>query len=446
MLAPEFNELAALDFTEIPGLDDLHVPQGIIAEAQQLLARACGARHSYFLINGATSGLHALLLGLPANAPVIIPRNAHRAFYGGLVLSGGWPVYIPCEIEPELGIAVAVNPQIVKRLIMENPDAEAVWATSPSYFGTCGDITGLAAISKQAQKMLFVDEAHGSHFYFHPQYPDSALSQGAAAVVNGLHKTWPALTQTACLHLGDGFKAKRRLEQALDLLTTTSPSYPLMASIDLARDFMQRQGYNYLDQALEISGEFKCHLSKIKGIKLYDRELTQINGVKAVDPLKILIGVPGLSITGGQIDKILADQYRIQVEMSGERYILAMFSLAHQREDWQRFYLALKDIADRYLVGQRKMPAVTVPPLTRMVLTPRQAYFARKKTVPLAECRGKTAGQPVVPYPPGIPCLLPGEEITDEVWEYLDYVRANKLYFQGVQSPDLSTILIIDHL
>jgi len=445
LLAPEIEVLAGLDFTEIPGLDDLHVPKGIIAEAQGLMSQACGASHSYFLINGATCGLHALLLSLPANSTIIVPRNAHRAFYGGLVLSGGIPVYMACEIEPELGIGLAVNPREAAEVIDKNPEAEVLWTTSPSYFGTVSDIRGLAALSRQKDKILLVDEAHGSHFYFHPRLPDSALSQGATAVVNGLHKTWPALTQTACLHTSEGYKYQGSLEQALDMLITTSPSYPLMASIDLARAFMQTSGYSFLDRALEMAAWFKSEASQIEGIKVYENELTQIEGVVAVDPLKVLIGVQGLSLSGGQVSRVLAEDYAIQVEMSGERYVLAIFSLLHEKKHWERFYLALKDMAIRYRAEPRNIEAVMLPPTTRMVMTPRTAHFSSKRAVPMVESRGKIAGEMVVPYPPGIPCLLPGEEINNEIWDYLKFVHDSGLYVQGPQSNDLTNIMIIDN-
>ncbi|MFA7077624.1 MAG: aminotransferase class I/II-fold pyridoxal phosphate-dependent enzyme [Syntrophomonas sp.] len=461
--SPELQALAGLDYTEIPGLDDLHLPQGIIAGAQDLLARACGARQSFFLLNGATSGIHALIMSCGENERIMIPRNAHRSFYGGMVLSGAVPIYIPCELEPELGIAAAVRAEKIDDLLQIHNDVGAVFITSPSYYGTCCDIAAIAAVLQRWGKILMVDEAHGAHFPFHPLYPHPALQDGAAAVVNGLHKTWPVLTQGACLHLGASFTNKmsqgdsstdsfwrdgpgryNRLAAAYHLLTTTSPSYPLMACIDLARDFMEREGHSYLERALQLSREYKQRLEWIKGIRCYGDELTNLPGVKAVDPLKVLIGVQGLTLTGYQLGKMLREEYNIQVEMTEQNLILAMFSFLHEREDWERFYQAIENIAARYLaVGRLRGQVYKMPPW-QMILNPRQAYFAAKRKVRLPDCRGQVAGEMVAAYPPGIPCLLPGEKITEEIWDYLNYLQKSGARIQGSEEADLEHIYIID--
>lgn len=442
-LPAELEAAAGLDLTEVPGLDDLHLPRGIIAQARDLLSQACGAAESFFLVNGATSGIQALLMSFSESDQVIIPRNAHRSFYGGMVLSGVTPIYLPCEIEPELGIAVGVRAEEIEDLLYLHGDAEAIFIASPSYYGTCCDIDSIAAVVRRWGKMLLVDEAHGSHFPFHPLYPTPALKAGAAAAVNGLHKTWPVLTPGACLHLGDGFSNYDRLRSAYHILTTTSPAYPLLASIDWARDFMQHEGYNYLDRALEYSREFKSRLNQIKGIRCYGEELLNIAGVKAVDPLKILIGVQGLSLTGYQLGKLLRVQYGIQVEIEDQNLILAMFSLLHERDEWERFYLALQDVAGRYSSAGIKQNQVCLPPAPPMILSPRQAFKAAAQKVPLADSRNRVAGEMVVAYPPGIPCLVPGELISEEVYDYLQYLKKTGAHIQGLEEPELEHIKVI---
>jgi lysine decarboxylase len=443
-LAPELEALAGLDITEVPGLDDLHMAQGIIEEARQLLARACGARDSLFLLNGATSGLHALFMSIGDGERVMIPRNAHRSFYGGMVLSGAMPVYIPCELEPELGIALAVREEEVDNILCQNNDVGAVLIASPSYYGTCCDIDGIATVVRHWEKMLLVDEAHGAHFPFHPLYPNSALKDGANAVVNGLHKTWPVLTQGACLHMGEGFKNHGRLLAAYSLITTTSPSYPLMASIDLARDFMEREGTGCLDRSLELSREFKSRMDKIPGIRCYGDELLQNSGVNAIDPLKVLIGVQGLSITGYMVAHLLREEHHIQVELEDQNLILAMFSFLHVREDWELFHLALNEIALRYPSQSIHKSQIYKAPQPHIILSPRQAFFAGAKRVKLANSRGRVAGEMVAAYPPGIPCLVPGELITDEVWDYLHYLKQIGARIQGPEEPNLEYIKVIE--
>lgn len=444
VLAAELEAVARIDLTEVAGLDDLHLAQGVIAAAQKMLASACGATESLFLLNGATSGIQALLMSLEDNERIMLPRNAHRSFYGGMVLSGVMPIYIPCELQPELGIALGVRAEEIEDLLHLHNDVGAIFVASPSYYGTCCDIAGIVAVVRRWGKILMVDEAHGAHFPFHPLYPTPALKDGAAAVVSGLHKTWPVLTQGACLHLGEDFVNYGRLLTGYNILTTTSPSYPIMASIDLAREFMEREGHFYLERSLEYSREFKNRLDKLKGIRCYGDELLNIPGVKAVDPLKVLIGVQGLSLTGYQLGKILREEYHIQVEMEDQNLILAMFSLLHERADWEQFYLALEDVSCRFpAVGLDQKP-VCLPPQTQIILSPRQAFFAATQKVKLAECRKRVAGELVAAYPPGIPCLIPGELITDETWEYLYYLKRIGARIQGPEEPDLEHIRVIE--
>jgi Arginine/lysine/ornithine decarboxylases len=444
IMPPELEALLGLDVTEVEGLDDLHLAQGIIAASRQKLAQACGAAESFFLVNGTTSGIHALFMSFADNDSVMIPRNAHRSFYGGMVLSGIKPVYIPCVVQPELGIALGVQAEQIEALLALHSDVKGVFITSPSYYGTCCDIAGIAAVVHKWGKILMVDEAHGAHFPFHPLYPHSALQDGAQAAVNGLHKTWPVLTQGACLHLGKAFSHRSRLLEAYNILTTTSPSYLLLASIDLARDFMESSGQVYLERAIAYSYEFKNRLKTIKGIRCYDGELLDIPGVQALDPLKILIGVQGLSLDGYQTARILRAEYHIQVEMAEPNFILAMFSLLHNRADWDKFYTALADVACRYPAGGGKeLRPVCLPPPAPMVYTPRQAYLAAAEKVGLTEAKGRLAGEMVAPYPPGIPCLLPGELIDDEVWEYLNYLKTTGASLQGPEEPELEHIKVL---
>ena len=443
LLPAELEAVAGLDVTEVTGLDDLHLAQGVIAAAQKMLAAACGAAESFFLLNGATSGVQALFMSFNNNDRIIVPRNAHRSFYGGMVLSGVMPVYIPCEMHPELGIALGVRTDEIEDLLHLHNDVEAIFVTSPSYYGTCCDIAGIAAVANRWGKTLMVDEAHGAHFPFHPLYPTPALIDGAAAVVNGLHKTWPVFTQGACLHLGRDFPNYGRLMAAYNLLTTTSPSYPIMASIDLARDFMEREGHGYLECSLTYSREFKTKLNELKGIRCYGDELLNIAGIRAVDPLKVLVGVQGLSLTGYQLGRLLREEYHIQVEMADQNLILAMFSLLHERADWEQFYWALEDVASRYPAFGKEPNQVCLPPSTPIILSPRQAFFAATRKVKLAECRNRVAGELVAAYPPGIPCLIPGELITDEVWDYLQYLQTIGAPIQGPDEPDLEHIKVI---
>ncbi len=458
---PDLEVLAQLDWTELPGLDDLHNPQGIIAQAQQLMAQACGAGESYFLTNGATSGIHALLMSGSAAEKIILPRNSHRSFWGGLVLSGSIPVWVPGEVEPDLGIVLSSRPEAFAQALSIHPEAKVVWLTSPTYYGTCCDVSVVHRLLCRRDTLLMVDEAHGAHFPFHPLYPRPALMDGAAAVVNGLHKSWPVMTPGAALHLSRAFlggfgsdssevsqpahiERAHRLKSAYHLLTTTSPSYPLLACIDLARAFMEQEGHQHLEQARCLAAEYKTKLNHIRGIRCYGEELTTMPGVHAIDPLKVLIGVESLALTGVQIGAILRDEFGIEVEIAQPGLIVAMFSLLHTRSDWECFFRAVKDIAIRYPGTDKHRVPAKIPPEGPMELTPRQAFLAPKRKVRIEDSRNLVAGEMVAPYPPGIPCLLPGELITADVIEYISYIKTTRVHVQGPSDPNLEYILTID--
>lgn len=437
-----FHDIVSLDLTEIAGLDDLHSPAGPIQAAQALLAQAYGARASFFLVNGASSGIHSFFLGLEAGAKVLVPRNAHRAFFAGMVLSGAHPVYIPCQVDNR-GFALAVEPQQIEEMLSVHADAAAAFLVSPSYFGTTCHIPGIAELLKNHGIPLLVDEAHGGHFHFHPQYPGTALAGGADAAINGLHKTLPVLTQGACMHFGRTGLPAERFVKARSLLTTTSPSYLIMASIDLARDWMQRHGRQALERALHFSRHYRQKINSIKGINTLFQEL-MITGVEAIDPLKIMISVQDLAIDGFIMSRLLREEWHIEVEWESRHAILAMMSIFHDRQDWERLYQALLQIAKR--AGYRPLAAEPPPamPHPRVQMSPREAFFASKRRVPFKDSIHHIAGEMVVPYPPGIPCLLPGEMITPEVYSCLQELIRSGVRLQGPESPNLDQISIID--
>jgi lysine decarboxylase len=442
--AEELKAIALFDQSEVPGLDDLHLPLDVIKKSRKLLAEAYGAGESFFLINGATSGIHSLFLSMNQGSKILIPRNAHRSFFGGMVLSAAVPVYMPCQFEPELGIALSVKSEDIADLLFLHPDVQAAFITSPSYYGTTCDIKSLSRLSRAAGKILCVDEAHGGHFPFHESYPKPALKAGADAAVNGLHKTMPVLNQGACLHLSSDFPHKERVSASWSLLSTSSPSYPILASIDLARDLMKRKGRSLLDTALGFSLEYKGKIGKIKGLRVFDDELKKVFGVHELDPLKILVSVKDLKIDGYELSWLLRHRYQIQVEIEEQHYIMAMMSIFHQKSDWERFYQALKDIAASYISGQKLLSYLETPPEPQVILNPREAFFAARKEIRLDLAAGEVSAEMVAAYPPGIPCLLPGELITKEVLAYLEYLRKSGSHIQGADDPELKSIKVIN--
>lgn len=441
-LPRSWQDILKLDITEVEGLDDLHWPRGPIEAGQQMLAQAFGARQSCFLVNGASSGIHSFFMGLKPGSRVLVPRNAHRSFFAGMVLSGVFPVYIPCQVS-DLGLALAVDSEEFETHLTLNSDVEAAALVSPSYFGTTCHVESISRLLHKRRVPLLVDEAHGGHFYFHPAYPPTALAAGADVVVNGLHKTLPVLTQGACLHIGASCFAAERFVKAISLLTTTSPSYLIMASIDLAREWMERYGREALERALLLSCSYRDKINETKGFSCTIQEL-MITGVQAIDPLKILLSVQELAADGYAVSRMLRQEYNIEVEWESRDSILAMMSIFHDQKDWEQLYQALHLISKQ--VGTKKgMTPSKPPPLPtpQVLISPREAFFAAKTSVPLESSIGKLSGEMIVPYPPGIPCLLPGEQITAEVCAYIADMNKAGHHIHG-WNEQLNRMVIID--
>lgn len=442
---PPLQQVAAFDVTEVPGMDDLHMPEDIIEESRRLLAQAFGARESFFLVNGATAGIQALFLTLPRGSRVLVPRNAHRSFFGGMVLAGVDPVYVPVSIETETGAVLAIDPSEVEQAL-EQHRPQAVFLTSPTYHGTTSDIQTLGQLAHSRQIPIYIDEAHGAHFAFHSRFPMPALKAGADAVVHGLHKTLPVFNQGAALHLGEHFPFPQRLRASLSLLTTTSPSYPLLVSIERARHFMQRQGASWLESAFQLSREYSQRINRLPGLRCPGLDILKYPGVAGADPLKILVVLDHISLNGWQVDHILRNRYGIQVEMADEHTVLAMMSMFHNRDDWERFYRGLESVSQEYRspkANGRKKDLARLPwPV--VVKNPREAFLAPRQRIPWNQAKGRISAETVAAYPPGIPGLLPGELITGEVLEYLDYVRKMNIRVQGPQDPTLTTLAVLE--
>ncbi|NLV16746.1 MAG: aminotransferase class I/II-fold pyridoxal phosphate-dependent enzyme [Syntrophomonadaceae bacterium] len=440
----ELAAIASLDFTEVPGLDDLHYPQGPLLEAQQLAAKAWGADTSYFLVNGATSGIHSMLMSLGNEADILVPRNVHRSFLGGIILSGARPIFVDCVSDSSLEIAVAVDPDEIRKGMLSCSNLKGVFVESPTYYGTVNDIKGILKFTEPQGIPLMVDEAHGSHFAFHPDYPDSALAEGAQACVHGLHKTIPVLTQGGILHLAASFPWRERVQASYDLLTSTSPSYPLMASIDAGRAVMEEMGEELLERAKEWGEICRRGINGIPGFRCRDAEFSQARGVAGYDPLKVLVEIVGLDTNGAELSYLLRKRYGVQMELAGENYILAMFSPFSSEQDWLALQKALEDLAAQIPGKNRnRISLPPFPPLPRLAITPRNAFLSDSKTVMIKESIGLISTEMVAAYPPGIPCLVPGEVITAEVVEYLEYLKSRNIVVHGLADNNFDKIRVV---
>ncbi len=436
-----------LDLTETPLTDDLHSPEAAIAEAQKLAAEAFGAGHSFFLINGSSCGNESMIMAAAGEGEkIIIPRNSHKSVMYGLIFSGADPVYVKPEYNAEFSLYCGMLPQTVKTALDANPDSKAVFALSPTYHGFCSDLKGLSGVAHEKGIPVLVDEAHGVHYYFSSRMPAGALELGADACVQSIHKTAGAMTQASILHLAENSNLSyERLNSALRMTQSTSPSYPLMISIDAARWQLQQSGEADWDFACENSEFIKEQIKSSGVFKFISMEMTGSRGITAMDPCRVIINTAASGINGYDMRRILWDDYRIDVEYADDANILAIVSPYSSRKEAEVFVDALKNIAADPQIKRQKGSAekTVMPEIPEAVLTPRKAWFSPKKQVSFEQARGAVSGEMIAPYPPGIPVIYPGEVITDEIFEFIKQLKAGKRHFHGPADPSLDTLNII---
>ena len=439
------NEIFKFDLTETPLVDDLHYPEGAIKEAQLLAQEVFDADHSYFLINGTTCGNEAMVVTTAFEGQKIaIPRNAHKSALMGLIISGAEPVYLTPELSKEWGVQGGITPDDVEKMFQAHPDCKGVMVVSPTYYGICSDLRGIAKVCHDHSAVLMVDEAHGAHMYFSDQLPDGALVQGADMCSQSIHKVTGSLTQSSMLHVMSGLVDIDRLETTLNIVQSTSPSYLLMTSLDLARYELAINGQEMIRNAVELSDYGRQEINKIEGIVCVGEGLVGTAGTKELDTTRLIISARKLGITGFKLKTMLFEDYSVDVELSDYINVLAIVTFANTKEDINRLISALKDIAKKYKDGQEIENEIFLPELPTRILTPRQAYFSVKKDIPWSQAKGKVAGEMIAPYPPGIPVIYQGEVVTDQVWDYVEKYRVRGRHLHGPADPKLDTFKVIE--
>jgi arginine decarboxylase len=449
------DNICAIDLTPMPGLDDLLQPTDAVKEAQQLAAEAYGADRSYFLINGSTSGNQCMMMAaVNPGDKIAVPRNSHKSMLGGLVMSGAYPVYMQPEVDEELHMDLCVTPETVERTLREHPDLKAVYLVSPTYYGVAADLATIERIVHGAGKLLLVDEAWGPHFHFHPALPLSATAARADLCINSTHKMLSAFSQCAMLHqIGRRIRLDR-LESVLKMFLSTSPNLPLVASLDVARRQMAVEGAALLSRTIELAEETRARLNRIPGIYCFGEEIQGRPGIFDLDPTKITVTVKGLGYTGYEASTVLRHRYNIQVELADLFNVVALFTIGTTREAADRFVEAFEEMArddrpvDLYApsgILERRMQHGTyaLPKIPPMRMLPREAFLAETEAVPFRQSAGRICAETISPYPPGIPVIAPGEEITPEIIEYLRLELKAGVRIQGPHDDRLRTIRVV---
>ncbi len=434
------------DVTVFPEVDSLHDPTGPIKKAQELMAGAYGVDHSFFLINGSSSGNIAMLLAtLRPGESVIISRNAHKSVLAGVILSGVWPIWLQPNIDDKHKIIYNSSPEQIEDALDKFPEAKAVFVTSPTYNGVVTDLFKIAEICHRRGKLLLVDEAHGPHLKFHKDLPVSAVEAAADICVQSTHKILSAISQGSVLHVNSLLVDVNVLKKVVSLLQTTSPNYLTLASIDLARFQAVIKGEKMLDKVIKLATSARERINRLGTFSCFTRKDIQKGGYD-LDVTKLTIDVSKTHMNGYQIEELLAKEYNVQVDCADTFNLIAIMGIGSTRKDVNELVNALDDIEKKYAKkSATEEESIKIPSLaTELVMTPRDVFFSAKtKRISLMNATGHISAQTLTPYPPGIPVLIPGERITVEICEYISELVQKKIRISGQETESLKTIKVV---
>lgn len=439
---------AAVLQSDIPlggGVGDTHFGGETLRVAEALAADAWGADRSFFLLNGSSAGNHAFLLAtVRPGDKVIVSRDLHKSLLVALILTGAVPVYLAPRLHPELHVGLGITADQVAAALDEHPDAKLVALVSPSYCGVPSDLAGIAAVAHARGVPVHVDEAWGPQFHFHPSLPPSAMSSGVDGAVTSTHKVLGSLTQAAILNVRAGLVDLDRIRTAVGMVQTTSPSVLILASIDTTRRQMALHGEAMLERTIALATDALRKLQVLPGISVLDADQL---GVEAFDLTKLVVDVDALGITGYQAEDALRNRFGVGPEMSDLVGLVFLITIGDTQESIDRLVNAFATLSqEHYRGGQRQTGlrssgAVVAPGVQAM--TPRDAFFAPSREIPLEAAGGEISTELVIPYPPGIPVLAPGEVITAEKIRYLREGAAHGMYLSGPADPALTTIRVV---
>lgn len=432
-----------LDANAPRGLDNLNRPSGVILEASELMADAFGAEKSYFLTGGTTMGILAMIMSTcRAKEKIILPRNVHKSAINALILSGAVPIFVKPYIDQELGIANHMDYEEVKKAIEENPDAMGVLVINPTYFGVTSDLEKIVNLAHEYDMKVLVDEAHGSHFPFSDKLPIGSMEAGADLASCSLHKTVGSLTQSSIL-IAQGPRVDHvRLRSTINMIQSTSPSGLLLASLDVARKTMFFDGPDKLPKLMEMAKKTREKINQIPGLKALGKAYFKSRNAFNYDETKIIVKVSDLGLTGFDVYKELFDTYHIQLELAETHLILAVLSIGTTQKDLDILVDALKAISDTYMPMQLEpiMPKIKYS-YPEAYTRPREAYHAPKKYLPIYQAVDEIAAESIMIYPPGIPIVIPGEVISQDILDDLDfYQRSGSVILSDTESGYIKVI------
>lgn len=425
-----------IDVTEVEGVDNLHGAKGIIDKSQKKASDIYKTKKTFYSVNGTTAGIYAAITAsVKPGEEILIQRNCHKCIYNSLVIGRIKGHYIYPKYDDENNILTIIDPKEIDHILSKNKNIKAVVITYPTYFGICSDIKSISDIVHKHERILIVDEAHGSHLKFNTDLPVSAESAGADIIVQSTHKTLPAYTQSSMVHLNSDRVDEDRLAKMMSMYQSTSPSYILMASLDIAMDYMSEKGIEKLKSINLIIDRFIGNMSKIQGI-----DILKGNKDYELDKTKIVINAVKLGLTGRDLESILRDDYNIELEMSDLYHALAMVSVMNTKGDLDKLYLALKDIDNSYSPEQFKVKKNIKYLYPKKEIEIYEAFNEDSQFVSLEDALGEVSADYIIPYPPGVPILAPGEVLTNDIIDYINEMIDADIEILGIKEGKISII------
>ena len=410
------------DTTELSDTDCLQNPQDFLKQAENKCAEVYGAEHSFFLVNGSTCGILAMFFAcFKEGDKVIVSRDCHKSVINAMILSGVNPVYVTPAIN-RYGLPGGVSPLEIEKIFELNPDCKGVFITSPTYYGIISDVKEISKIAHKYGAFVLCDEAHGAHFPFSCKFPDSAIKQGADISVVSLHKTLPSPNQTAVLNLGKCVIQRQKMQNAINMFQTTSPSYVLMCAMEKALEFSLAEGKKLTEKIIKL-------IPNSKYIKSFD------------DPFKIILDFTEKGFNGFYVAKIFEEKFGIYCEMVQHNYVLLMISWANTKEDFSCLLSAInyidslpdgeckKEECDFFLQGE-----------DTYCNTPREISMKDTQKIELDFAAGRIAAREVTPFPPCIPLFMPGEKIQKEQIEYIKKLQRREANIFGIENGCLLVV------
>ncbi len=431
-----------VDVNSMKPLDNLCHPISVIREAEDLAAEAFGAAHAFLMVGGTTSSVQSMVLSAcKGGDEIILPRNVHRSVINALVLCGAIPVYVAPEVEDRLGISLGMRREQVAKAIGKHPNAVAVLVNNPTYYGICGDLRSIVQMAHGAGMLCLADEAHGTHFYFGEGLPLSAMAAGADMAAVSMHKSGGSLTQSSLLLTGPAMPAGY-VRQIINLTQTTSGSYLLMSSLDISRRNLSLRGRSIFREVVHMAEYAREEINQIGGYYAFGKELIDGNAIFDFDATKLSVHTRAIGLAGIEVYDLLRDEYDIQIEFGDIGNILAYLSMGDRPQELERLVSALAEIRRRYqrssagLLSQEYLDP-------EVVSSPQEAFYAPKRSIPLRQSAGQVSSEFIMCYPPGIPILAPGERITQDILDYIEYAREKGCSLTGPEDPEIRNINVL---